>query len=307
MTPKQGLLVCSLGILLWGSASAERDWYKYENDHFLAYSDDMERDVEETLHELEHFRAAVIQVANISVPEDAPKVRIMIFASQTEFQSLIDSIYIAGVATTFNKAPYIAFADRTESRWVELIGRHEYAHVLLSYKNFPYPPWFNEGFAELMSTTTFRKRNSVFAIGEFRGRQIYSANLTPWGELIARDFDLHAIEESGRRSDAYLQSRILTRYFMLDDNFANADKFVTYLTLLSQGQSSVSAFEAAVGEPVDEFCNKLLRQYTKRKKMKYVTYEMQPARLDKEFQRTAVTAEEVGPYIEVLRNRKREN
>jgi hypothetical protein len=34
---------------------------------------------------------------------------------------------------------------------------------------------------------------------------------------------------------------------------------------------------------------------------------MQPALLDKKFERTAVTAEEVGPYIEVLRDRKREN
>jgi hypothetical protein len=306
MTPKQGIIICCMSILLWGSAHAERDWYKYENAYFIAFSDDGHRSVLKTLEELERFRAAVIQVASIKIPEDAPKVRVLIFASMTEFQSLIGNIYINGIATSYGGIPYIVFADRQGSKWVEETGRHEYAHVLLTYKNFPYPMWFNEGFAEMMSTTTFRKRNSVFSVGEYPGRQIYSQNLTPWDELISKDFDLHAIEEWGRRSDAYLQSWLLTYYFMLDDDFAHNDVFLTYLTELAKGQTSASAFETAVGEPIDQFANKLLRKYTKRK-VQYVTYEMQPALLDEEFERTAVSFDKVAPIIETLRERNREN
>lgn len=306
MTLKRRLLACWLGILLCGSALAESEWYKYENAHFLAYSDDSARAVKGILLELEHFRAAVLQVANIRVPDDAPKVRVMIFASQTEFQSLIGTINIAGIATTFDGVPYIVISDRGNSKTAEIIIRHEYAHVLLSYKNFPYPPWFNEGFAELMSMTTFRNRNRVFSIGEFPKRGIYSTNLTSWQELVAMNFDMHAIEKWERRSDVYLQSWVLTHHFMLGDNFANTDALLTYLTLLSRGESSVSALESVVGEPVDQFANKLLREYTNRK-VKYVTYEMQPAQLDKEFERTAVSEAEVMPFIETLRERKREN
>lgn len=306
MMPKQGLLICCLGILFCGSALAEREWYKYENAHFLAYSDDSARAVKGILLELEHFRAAVIQVANIRVPDDAPKVRVMIFASQAEFQSLIGTINISGIATTFDGVPYIVMSDRANSKYAEIVVRHEYAHVLLSYKNFSYPPWFNEGFAELMSMTTFRNRKRVFSIGEFPNRGIYSTNLTPWQELVAMNFDMHAIEQWERRSDVYLQSWVLTHHFMLGDDFANADAFLSYLTLLSRGESSVSALESVVGEPVDQFANKLLREYTKRK-VKYVTYELQPAQLDKEFERTAVAEDEVMPFIETLRERKREN
>ena len=80
MTPKQGLLVCCLSILPWGSAFAERDWYRYENTYFEAFSDDSPRNVRKTLDELELFRAAVAQIANIQIPDDAPKVRVVSFA-----------------------------------------------------------------------------------------------------------------------------------------------------------------------------------------------------------------------------------
>ena len=76
MTPKQGLLVCCLSILPWGSAFAERDWYRYENTYFEAFSDDSPRNVRKTLDELELFRAAVAQIANIQIPDDANQLQL---------------------------------------------------------------------------------------------------------------------------------------------------------------------------------------------------------------------------------------
>ena len=72
----------------------------------------------------------------------------------TEFQSLIGTINVSGIATSFDGVPYIVISDRKNSKDTEEVVRHDYTHVLLSYKNFPFPPWFDEGFAELMSMTT---------------------------------------------------------------------------------------------------------------------------------------------------------
>jgi hypothetical protein len=306
MTPKQGLLVCCLGILLWGSASAERDWYKYENAHFEAFSDETPRAVQRVLKELELFRAAVIQVANIRIPDGAPKVRVVMFASNTQFHTLIGSIRISGAATMVDGTHYIVFADKGNPAWEERTARYEYAHVLLRYKNFPYPRWFNEGFAELMSTTEFRNRNREFSVGKPTDRRISTTLLTPWEDLLAHDFDLHGIKDYRRRSDAYLLSWVLTYHFMIDDDFTNSDKLVHYLTLLGQGQDSVGAFEAAVGEPADEYCNKLLREYTKRK-LKFVTYVFSPEFLDLDFVRSDALVEDIKPLLDKLEGGRAEN
>jgi hypothetical protein len=306
MTPKQGLLVCCLSILPWGSAFAERDWYRYENTYFEAFSDDSPRNVRKTLDELELFRAAVAQIANIQIPDDAPKVRVVSFASNTEFHSLIGSIYIDGFTTSSDGIHYLVLADKSTPEWEKRAARHEYAHVLLSYKNFPYPSWFHEGFAELMSMTEFRNRDREFSVGKPTGRQKYSNQSPQWSALLASDFNMHGIRDWGDRSDVYLLSWVLTHHFMIDDDFANTDKLVRYLTLLGQGQDSVSAFEASVGEPADEYCNKLLREYSKRK-LRFVTYEFNPEFLDLEFVRSDASIDDIRPLLDKLERRGTEN
>ncbi len=62
--------------------AAERDWFKYENAYFEAYSDAREKKVRELLDDLENFRAAVLQVGNFKVPDGAPKTEVMIFLSK---------------------------------------------------------------------------------------------------------------------------------------------------------------------------------------------------------------------------------
>lgn len=291
-----------LALLLCTSqaAFAEREWYRYENAHFEAFSDDSRSNALRTLEELELFRAAVVQVANIKVPDGEPKVRVVIFASAAEFQSLIGSIYIGGVTTTIDGVPYLVVSDQRAPQWEERLARHEYAHVLLGYKRFPYPGWFSEGFAELVSTTTFRNRNREFSLGKPPGRQKYT-NLTPhWDELLSSDFNMHGISDRGDRSDVYLFSWVLAHHFMVADNFGNTDKLVAYLTGLAQGQDSLAAFSAAVGEPAEQYCNKVLREYTKRK-VRYVTYTFRPELLDLDFQRSAATVDDVAPLIERLK------
>ena len=73
-------LVVVLGICHGGIAlAAESRWHKYENSHFIAYSDNSEPPVRRLLKELEYFRAAVIQFANIEVPPDTPKTHLVVF------------------------------------------------------------------------------------------------------------------------------------------------------------------------------------------------------------------------------------
>lgn len=291
------------GMYFGGTALAkEPAWHKYENSHIVAYSDNSNRSVLKLLEEIEYFRAAVIQVVNIEVPVDAPKTHLIVFDSRREFNNLIDSERIGGFVTTVDGAPHMVVSAGGGDLPTERRTRHAYAYILLEYKNFPYPTWFREGFAKLMATTTFRRRHTVFSVGEYPGDRFYSKLPVPWNELISEDFDPYTRTDRGHVSDAYLQFWMLTYYFMLADDFGHNEQLATYLTLLAQGQRSVDAFESAVGEPVNQFGEKLRRRYVNRS-TKYVTYDLHKGNVDLQFERSEAAEDEVLPIIEMFRGK----
>ena len=293
-------VIFCLGIFFCNPALAkEKPWYKYENSHFEAYSNENERLTKKLLLKLENFRAAVLQVANIEVPEGAPKTQVIIFASEQKFHKLIGSNSVGGFAFIENGIPYMVLPAGTFSEFTEMVLRHEFAHILLGYKNIPYPTWFNEGFAELMSATTFRKKGTKFSVGEPTLRRRYARRLTPWSDIISDDFNPHAFSNSARASDAYLQSWFLTHYFMLGNNFENTIQLAQYISLLLNGQESVAAFESVVGMPIDDFGDKVLRRYI----VKYVTYDFHESKTDHKFQRSKVANEDAATIVEKLRDR----
>jgi hypothetical protein len=296
------LAFLSLCIAFGNPAHArEKTWYKYENSHFEAYSDASEKRATKLLVELENFRGAVLQVANIKVPDGAAKVQVIIFSSAKSFKALIGNKYIAGFAFTERGIPYMALSAGGDARQRESVIRHEYAHILLTYSRIPYPRWFNEGFAELMSATTFIKKGTQFTVGNVTGRRSINRTLTPWNELLAEDFNPHTLQNADYASDAYLQSWFLTHYFMLGNNFENSEMLGQYLALLTNGQPSVDAFEAVVGESADTFGQTVMSEYVD--DFVYVIYNFQEAALDHEFQRSEVAAELMEPIIEKLRDR----
>jgi hypothetical protein len=291
-----------LGVVLANPAhTKERTWYKYENSHFEAYSDASEKAARKLLVELENFRGAVLQVANIKVPSGAAKVQVVIFSSAKSFTALIGNKHIGGFAFTERGIPYMALSAGGNAREKETVIRHEYAHILLAYSRIRYPKWFNEGFAELMSATTFIKKGTQFTVGNVTGRQRINRTLTPWSELLAEDFDPHALKGADYASDAYLQAWYLTHYFMLGNKFENSEMLGQYLARIKGGQPSVEAFEAVVGESADTFGRKFMREYSDN--FVYVIYNFQESALDHQFQRSEVAADVMEPITEKLRDR----
>ena len=70
-----------------------------------------------------------------------------------EFQKLAQNKLVVGFATGNSKRPLIVMPAQGEKDLTRTTIRHEYGHVLLHYKDFAYPAWFEEGFAELVSST----------------------------------------------------------------------------------------------------------------------------------------------------------
>jgi len=177
--------------------------------------------------------------------------------------------------------------------------RHEYTHLLVAQNNVAYPTWFNEGFAELMSATQFRDRNSVFSVGDAPGRLRSETVLTPWSEVLADNFNPHSFNDVGRASDSYLQSWALVHYFLLGNEGNNRKLLSQYFVRIGSGEDSLSAFEAVVGMSADDFGESVLTDY----EMRFWLFDFRGEPIKSTYERSAITDEEFAIYVERFRGR----
>lgn len=298
-------LIASTGLLLVLVAQAaeckEKPWLRYESTYFIANSNASQKRTIGILTNLELFRAAVLQVANLRVPEDAVKTEVLIVNSKKEFATLTQGSYVAGFTLKQGDHFLIVMPASGESSWAKTVVRHEYCHVLLGYRNFQYPQWYNEGFAELVSTMSFRKKNTAYTFGEPPPRiEFTSGDNLDWNTLISDGFDVHSMR-ADRASSAYLQSWLLTHYVTLGDDFGNTPKLLEYFRLIDTGQPSLSAFEQAFGMDGNKLWIRELRPYSKR--LFFLLYDFRSDVLHIDFQRRNSDVAAVESLIDDLRAR----
>ncbi len=288
---------------LWVSSAVNAkkpSWYKYENSHFIAYSNASEKRTESLLLELEKFRAAVLQVANVDIPSSAPKTRVLILKSKNELRKLTITKGTAGFAVSLQDHTLIVAPASGRDR--AMVIRHEYAHALLAYKEFKYPSWYNEGFAELLAETVIDEKNNSFSIGEVTDRAIKGGKfIFDWNLLISERFNSHQIKDPYLASSAYSQAWLLVHYATLGDNLRNLEKLQAYFDLLKDGELSGPAFVKAFGASPKWLWENDLEEYANR--IPYYTFQFDDEDLDINFERSAADPQEYEYVVEYFRLR----
>ena len=300
------VIVAAVLILLIPGGTAcgkERDWYKYENAYFEVYSDASEKRVRRLLEELENFRAAVVQMLNMSIPAGAVKTQVVVFRSASDFQDVVDNRRIAAFMVGIRGVPYMVMPIGRRSDGSEYIIRHEYTHVLMGYSEHRFPKWYSEGFAEFMSGTRFRDKGKKFTLGDMIPRRQVGDLLVPWSELMSEDFDIHAVSTAVKASNAYYQAWLMAHYLTIGEHYENYRRLGRYLGRFSAGESSISALEAEFGMTPEELGDLVGREY--RRRMPYYTIEFRAGVQDHEFVREEVDASKIKTTIADLRERWR--
>lgn len=278
---------------------ADDPWVRYENRHFVAYSDAAERKARALLGELETFRAAFLQVGSITTPAGAPKAIILITATKKSFQSVARNPLVAGFATSDGRTPVMVMAAQGDTEFAQEIIRHEYSHTLLRYNGFDYPAWYNEGFAELVGAMELVDGGKSFRLGRAPLRIKGSGPpVFDWRVLLSDGFNPHELDDLRSGSSAYGQAWMLAHYTTLGDNLRNATKLQGYFDRLKKGEPSETAFEAAFGLTIDDLWQTTLLPYMKR--MPYYTVPFRSNDLDLAFVATAPAANEVPQLIRWL-------
>ena len=276
----------------------EQSWYRYESTYFIANSNASHKKTLAILTNLEMFRAAVSQVANLRVPDSAAKTEVLILRTKKEFDALGRGWNVGGFTAQHEGRFLIVMpAAFYKTRAMRLI-RHEYSHVLLGHKDFPFPKWYDEGFAELVSTLRFREKNTAFIFGEPPpGIAFADGDAFDWNTLISEGWENHTMPPRLVHT-AYMQSWLLTHYVTLGNDFNNTPKLRQYFGLIKAGQSSLPAFEQAFGMDGNEIWRWKLKSYNQR--LFALVYDFRSHDLQTGFQRIDSDTEAVASLLDQL-------
>ncbi len=280
------LLIVALGLSGRAQAAEGESWIEVKSDHFLLRTNADEDKATALVRDLERFRTTVGLVAHIdfSSTEDTPLTifaysRTSIYARRLQMQGS------AGFYHTGANGDVAALSVEDGDKSWNLTGRqvifHEYTHHLLHhYSPYIYPVWYDEGFAEYLSTIEFRGDKAKigapvinrFLVLKRAGhwlplRELVAAKSTyigPMGTRLRRD------RRRGWSGTAfqYAQGWLFTHFLNNSERFRSGiTKYIVALN--TPGVDEKEAFEKAFGVTYGEMDDEV-RKYWGTRKLPYI-------------------------------------
>lgn len=266
-------MACLLALTLCAGTAAARDiderlWIKMESENFSVYSSVNRRKTRDFLVHLETLRSVFVNYLGYGVNLNEKPTMILVVGRQSDYRDLGLSMDTVGrfSSNLRNNIIIIRNAARMDETQVIL---HEYIHFLVrATDRFPFPLWWDEGYAEFASAT--RLTDSTFDMGlplVPRVNTLNGSTWIPWEEVIAAtsygDFDRY------RRSTFYAQAWLLVHFLQTRGSGIPLDEsWIEYARQLSMGANQVEAFTAAFGLSIDEL-ERQLDQYAGAGRLQY--------------------------------------
>ncbi len=242
--------IAILAALSIPALAAAPEWRLTRNEHFEVYAQTSDRRAHEILTWFEQLRAFFETAA----PAGRPPVRIVVFASQQEYQpyrlrSTADAYYVGS-----GSQDYIVMGSDDPARFG--LAAHEYAHLALRGSRLQLPLWMKEGLAEFFATLRITEHATELG-GALPGRlrALHRMTWMPLPELTTLS------EESGRQETReaadlfYAESWALAGMLILSPEYAPG--FQKLLVRLAAGTTSQEALYTTYAKSPDEVARDL--------------------------------------------------
>ena len=265
--------------IIWtlSSTAINADWVEARSENFTFVGKTSERKAATIVRELEEYRAIIFKILNLDpIPEMVP-VKIYGVKSSKAITKMTGRVNAAGVyLTTFGGPVFVLdisgnFSKNSAAR---KIAYHEYTHHLVdTYTNTVYPTWFNEGFAEYLSTFKVDKKG-VVKVGLPDKDRAYSLASYGWMDMEAFLGAIRGYPFENKKtrkiavtqSQFYAQSWLAVHYIYSTEEYA--EKLDAYLEAIAQESMSKTAFNDAFGVTPKEFGG-ILGKYFKQNQYLY--------------------------------------
>ncbi len=245
LTHFAGVLVLWPAVVLAG----EPQWVEVRSDHFSVITDSGEKSGRHVAELFEQMRAAFGTVFGRRESKQPVPLQIIAFRNTREFRQHSPIfrgklVEVSGFFQTSNDQGFIVVDMSQRDNWQ--IVFHEYAHVWLQDNFPPAAPWFDEGFAEYLST--MKVANGTVTVGQ----AIPGAQLLNQGVRLSL-LDLFQVQQrsetynhSGPQRDMFYFESWLVAHYLIDAGlFAET---ANYFRLTNQEKMPVpDAGQAAFG------------------------------------------------------------
>lgn len=279
--PRPVLLLACLALTLSLNAieppKATEKWVALDVEDFRFISGVSPQETLKIAREMLRMRAAAGEITNMKVRSTEP-VRVFIFPTERRFAAFCETTLrarcedVRGVHVNTDRGNFILVRGDDE-RGIGRIVYHELTHHFVANSNWRLPLWFNEGFAEYLSTfrTAGAKTHIGFPIDEHLDWLAHNENLIPLRELFAVTTASPIYNEKKRNGVFYAQSWALVHYLSVDAK--RKAKLHAFLGLLGAGKPVEAAFDEAFGVTFAQL-EKELRAYIRGASFTYLVYSL---------------------------------
>jgi hypothetical protein len=245
---KWALVAAAMGAL-GSTTAAQAEWREVETAHFRIYSEGKEKDVVQYAERLEAVHYLMKIATGMKDDKPVNKVDVYYVYSVEELRRVLDAkpnssvagIYIPSIRGSAAIVPRNNGGSDLDPQSVLF---HEYAHhFMLQYQPGAYPPWYVEGWAELISTASFERKGTITfgKAASHRQGELEYLRWIPLRNLMGRSKEDRDVINRDYGS-YYGQSWLLTHYLTLSDK--RPGQLRAYVLAVLRGQSDEEAWKA---------------------------------------------------------------
>lgn len=297
------LLVATLTLGLMAALGAGTAWakpLKVESENIVLYGDVKPEFATDFVRQMELYRRMIFTLAGKDgAPPDPQKLTIHGFESVRDVQRFAGRDNIAGIYTDGVNGPVFLSPIRKRKRgsdWANKVGLHEYSHHVLHavvVDRFPY--WYNEGFAEYLSTLQITDERITIGAPTAQHAENFNPRLG-WLDpgVVLRAINGYPSFNGNKRAQEaslgqfYAQSWLYVHYMQSHPELGS--KLPNYLAALKRGTQPIRAFEESYGMSVADF-HALAEKYWDNNAFGVVAFAPQGNFLEVDVRATDITAD----------------
>jgi len=232
------VLLCATPIL-----PADSRWIRMAAGDFEVISSAGEGDTRRTLEYFERASNFFTQATG-HTPGKTDLTRIILFGSKKEYELYRPFEFAAAYYTQSGGRDYIVLGGAGDE--VFPIAAHEYTHLIVRHAGLEFPPWLNEGLAELYSTLTqVGDKVEVGLLVPGRVQALRMEKWVPLAVILAADHNSPYYSEKSKAGSLYNEGWILTHMLQLGPKYL--PKFQEFLNAVRKGEASQPALERVYG------------------------------------------------------------
>jgi tetratricopeptide (TPR) repeat protein len=262
---KQTLIAAVFLVFATVHSPASAEWREAKTDHFVVVSEGSERELLRMSRQLESVHWLMGLATRANTTDNVAPVRIILVDSIRDVRRAHggDNRNVAGFYRTFVEGA-VAVVPRDQGDFSRTILFHEYAHHFMSqYMRGNFPPWYTEGFAEVISTASFEREGRI-SFGRAATHRAYELLQMEWTPM-QRMMSAPRADRPRDGQASYGQYWLAVHYFIFSGQ--RRGELSNYINRINQGESIDEAHDAFTGGL--ELLDRDMRAYLRRNSFTY--------------------------------------